>query len=62
VKKKQYIIPEIEKITLDNTISLQMQSGDQPKNKETRPAHGDGGGKGGSSDPFVSPFGDKPFN
>jgi len=53
--KKQYIKPEILKIVLDNTISLQMQSA--PPNPDPR----GGGNKGGSSEPFQSPFGDKPF-
>jgi hypothetical protein len=55
VKKKQYIKPKIEKIVLDFTISLQMQSG--PKDP---PPHGKGGG-GTKDSPFQSPFGDKPF-
>lgn len=55
MEKKIYIKPEIEKIVLDNTISLQMQS--SPTNPPPR-----GGGKGGSSnDPFKSPYGNKPF-
>ena len=54
MEKKGYIKPIITKISLDYTISLQMQS--QPGNPGPR-----GGGKGGSSDPFQSPFGDKPF-
>jgi hypothetical protein len=55
VNKKQYIKPDIKKIVLDYTISLQMESG--PKDP---PPHG--GGKGPSQkDPFASPFGNKPF-
>jgi len=55
VKKKLYEKPEILRIYLDNSISLQMQSvppGDPPP----RPS----GSKG--ADPFSSPFGDKSFN
>ena len=55
MKKTQYIKPEVIKIVLDNTISLQMQS---PPNDPTPT----GGGKGSSKEPFQSPFGDKPFN
>jgi hypothetical protein len=51
--KKKYTRPEITKVLLDKTISLQMQS--QPHNPPPR-----SGGKG-NSDPFQSPFGDKPF-
>jgi hypothetical protein len=55
--KKAYTCPEITKVHLDNTISLQMQSA--PGNPDPRA----GGSKGGSksSDPFESPFGNKPF-
>ncbi|MBK7132248.1 MAG: hypothetical protein IPH69_05295 [Bacteroidales bacterium] len=55
MNKKVYIIPEILKIDLDNTISLQMAS--QPEDPPPL-----GGSKGGSSEPFQSPFGDKPFS
>lgn len=54
VKKKLYEKPEILRIYLDNSISLQMQSvppGDPPRRT--------GGDKG--AEPFSSPFGDKPF-
>ena len=57
MKKKSYIRPRIEKITLDYSISLQMQS-EQPTNPELR----GGGNDTPSSDPFASPFDDKPFN
>ena len=52
--KKQYIKPEIMRISLDNSISLVMMT-TPPPNPDPR------GSKGGSSDPFQSPFGDKPF-
>jgi hypothetical protein len=58
MKKRPYIKPEIEKIVLDNTISLQMQSDIPPVIPGAR---GDGS-KSPGSDPFASPFGDKPFN
>ncbi|MCX6325639.1 MAG: hypothetical protein NT144_03145 [Bacteroidia bacterium] len=54
MNKKLYIKPQIEKIVLDHTISLQMQSG--PKDPDPR-----GGGSKGTDTPFQSPFGDKPF-
>jgi hypothetical protein len=54
VNKKVYIIPEIFKIDLDNTISLQMAS--QPE--DPPPLSNDRKG----SEPFASPFGDKPFS
>ena len=53
--KKQYIKPEIMRISLDNSISLVMMT-DVPINPPPR----GGGGKGADS-PFQSPFGDKPF-
>lgn len=52
--KKQYIKPEIVCIILDNTISLVMMTTTPPN-----PPPRGGGSKG--SDPFQSPFGDKPF-
>jgi hypothetical protein len=57
VKKKLYIKPEIERIVLDNTISLQMQSTTVPVVPDPRQ---DGSKK--NPDPFTSPFGDKPFD
>jgi hypothetical protein len=59
MKKKIYIKPEIEKIVLDNTISLQMQS-QEPPVVPTQPRPDVA--KSPNSDPFASPFGDKPFN
>jgi hypothetical protein len=57
MKKKQYTKPEIKKSDLDYTISLQMQS--QPDN----PIRSDGSKSSpDQSDPFTSPFNDKPFN
>jgi hypothetical protein len=55
VIKKSYIKPEVTRLVIDNSISLQMKS--QPKNPPPRPR----GGKGSETDPFQSPFGDKPF-
>jgi len=54
IERKQYIKPEIIKIILDNTISIQMQSIpiDPPPL---------GSDKKGTDGPFSSPFGDKPF-
>jgi hypothetical protein len=54
VIKKLYIKPEIEKIVLDYTISIQMQSGPHDPPPRTD-------GSKGSKEPFQSPFGDKPF-
>jgi hypothetical protein len=56
VKKKQYIKPDIIKVELDFTISLQMLSGPIDP-----PPHGGGGSKNNDT-PFQSPFGDKPFS
>jgi hypothetical protein len=55
--KKSYIKPQIIRVELDNTISLQMvsQPHDPPPDGPT------GGGKKGADSPFQSPFGDKPF-
>ena len=55
-KKKKYIAPIIVKLSLDNIISLQMQS--QPVNPPPRT----GGGSKSNDTPFQSPFGDKPFS
>jgi hypothetical protein len=52
--RKIYLKPIIEKIVLDNTISLQMLSA--PHDPPPR-----GGTKKGNDTPFASPFGDKPF-
>jgi hypothetical protein len=53
--RKTYTKPDIIKVSLDNTISLQMQSA--PGNPPPR----SGGSKGNNNEPFQSPFGDKPF-
>ena len=54
--KKRYIKPEVNRIELDNTISLVMMSAPHD------PPPGRGGGKSkGTDTPFKSPFGDKPF-
>ena len=54
--KKKYIPPVVEKIMLDNSISLVMMTPNPPPPR--------GGGSKGNSDskPFQSPFGDKPFS
>jgi len=56
VGKKPYIKPILEKIVLDHTISLQMQSL-PPSDPPPRD-----GAKKGNDEPFQSPFGDKPFS
>lgn len=56
INKKQYIKPEITRVALDNSISLVMMT-DIPPNPD--PDTRGGGSKG--SEPFQSPFGDKPF-
>lgn len=53
--KKIYTKPEVQRIDLDNTITLQMQSvppADPPIRTD---------GSKGKNEPFTSPFGDKPF-
>jgi hypothetical protein len=52
--RKKYIKPVIEKIILDNSISLVMMT-TIPPNPPPR------GGSKGNDSPFQSPFGDKPF-
>ena len=54
--RKQYIKPEIKKVAIDNTVTLQMQS-TPPIDPNPR-----SGGKKGADEPFKSPFGDKPFS
>ena len=58
IPKKQYIKPEITRISLDNSISLIMMTRTIP-NPPPRGPRGDG--SKGTDDPFTSPFGDKPF-
>jgi len=64
MNKKLYIKPEIVRVVLDYTISIQMQS----RGPHDPPGGGRGRGRGarrGLGDspdtPFQSPFGDKPF-
>ena len=54
--KKTYLKPEITRINLDNSISLAMMSG--PIDPPPPPMGSDKKG----SEPFASPFGDKPFS
>jgi hypothetical protein len=56
MNKKAYIKPNIIKVELDYTISIQMQS--QPHDPPPRRGIGDDNNK---NTPFKSPFGDKPF-
>jgi hypothetical protein len=53
--KKTYIKPEIFRVILDNSISLVMMTAQTPGNPKPR------GGDSKGSEPFQSPFGDKPF-
>lgn len=55
ITKKKYYKPIIQRVSLDNTIALQMLS--QPGNPPPR-----SGGSKGKDEPFQSPFGDKPFS
>ena len=57
ISKKQYSKPEVIRVILDESITLMMQSG-VPPNPDPR----GGGKKGSNSEPFQSPFGDKPFS
>lgn len=54
--KKQYIKPEINRISLDSSISAVMLT-TPPIDP---PPHG--GSKKSNDTPFESPFGDKPFS
>jgi hypothetical protein len=54
VFKKKYNKPEVTRIELDQSVTLMMQSAPH----DPPPV---GGGKKGTSEPFQSPFGDKPF-
>jgi hypothetical protein len=60
MKKKHYIKPGIVKVVLDNTISLIMDSLTPPGGSGFEP-RGDGTKSSPKSDPFASPFSDKPF-
>jgi hypothetical protein len=53
ISKKKYVSPEVNRIQLDNSISLVMMSGPIDPPPPT--------GKKGNNEPFQSPFGDKPF-
>jgi hypothetical protein len=55
-EKKIYIIPEVTRLELDNTISLVMMSGP----KDPPPLDYTKGGQ--QKDPFQSPFSNKPFS
>ena len=58
--KRQYIKPEVVKVTLDRSVSLMMKSHPKPP-----PPRGRGKGidnKGYDEPSFKSPFGDKPFS
>jgi hypothetical protein len=54
IPKKRYIKPEINRIELDNSISLVMMSA--PHDPPPR-----GAMQKKDNTPFASPFGDKPF-
>lgn len=54
LNKKSYKSPELTRIVLDYSISLRM--GSQPTDPPPRTES-----DGNRSEPFASPFGDKPF-
>ncbi len=54
--RKRYEKPAVERIELDNSISLVMMTTAPPPPPRPR------GADGSKSDPFESPFSDKPFN
>jgi len=54
--RKKYIKPEIYRVALDNTVTLQMMSV-PPIDPPPRT-----GGSKGNDKPFQNPFGDKPFS
>ncbi len=56
LSKKSYIRPEVNRINLDNSISLVMMT-----TPPINPPGPRGGGSKGADEPFKSPFGDKPF-
>jgi hypothetical protein len=58
MNKKHYIKPDIKKISIDYITTLLMLS-EAPLNND--PAKRAGVDNNKSSDPFASPFGDKPF-
>lgn len=53
--RKKYLKPKIERVPLDYSIALQMQSA-PPSDPPIR-----SGGNKGADEPFKTPFGDKPF-
>ena len=56
--KESYSKPEITRIILDNSISLVMMTSTPPNPPPRgRPKSGDEA----ADSPFISPFGDKPF-
>lgn len=55
--RKEYTRPVVSRIDLDYSISLQMQTGPQPTDPPPR-----SDSNGNRSEPFASPFGDKPFS
>jgi hypothetical protein len=59
MKKKNYIKPDIERISIDYTTTMLMMS-DAPFYNDPNKRTASDNNK--SSDPFASPFGDKPFN
>jgi hypothetical protein len=56
LSKKTYNKPEVTRVALDNSIALVMMT-TIPGDPDPR-----GGTKGGSDEPFKSPFDDKPFS
>jgi hypothetical protein len=59
MKKKHYSKPDITKISLDYTISILMMS-QAPGNND--PVKRTFDNKKSTSNPFASPFADRPFN
>jgi hypothetical protein len=61
--KKRYIKPRVERISLDNTISLMMVSTEVPDSGGSNPEtlHGYDNQNLPSSSPLASPFGDSPY-
>jgi hypothetical protein len=57
VKKRQYIKPEVNKIDIDYSISIQMTTPIHPPDDDRT----GGVPKNKPDSPFQSPFGDKPF-
>jgi hypothetical protein len=58
MKKKFYIKPEIEKVIIDYSISLLMETTGGAPDPPTPVSNGK---KSPGSDPFASPFSDRPF-